>query len=159
MSCKRYAPFLWLLLGLFCLRVIGQMLVVFLGVPWLPPMKEWYSGLMPYRWLLPAQLVIILLFGRVCLEFTRGRGFWVAPRPSLGSGLLAFGTIYLGSMVIRYVLRMSLYPEERWLGGSIPILFHWVLAAFILLVGRYHSVQSHCKPEEHWEAEDARGNR
>jgi hypothetical protein len=41
-------------------------------------------------------------------------------------------------MVIRYVIRMSLYPDQRWTGGSIPIFFHWVLASFILLVGRYH---------------------
>ena len=41
-------------------------------------------------------------------------------------------------MVIRYVLRMSLYPPERWIGGAIPIVFHWVLAAFILVLGAYH---------------------
>jgi uncharacterized protein len=33
---------------------------------------------------------------------------------------------------------MSLYPLERWTGGSIPIVFHWVLAAFILVLGTYH---------------------
>ncbi|MCH7876029.1 MAG: hypothetical protein IH965_12105 [Gemmatimonadetes bacterium] len=40
-------------------------------------------------------------------------------------------------MVIRYVIRMSLYLEERWTGGSIPIFFHWILASFMLLVGQY----------------------
>ena len=45
-------------------------------------------------------------------------------------------------MVIRYVIRMALYPPERWIGGSIPIVFHWVLAAFILVVGRYHRRES-----------------
>src|SRR5262245_15493014 len=41
-------------------------------------------------------------------------------------------------MVIRYVIRMSLYPHERWAGGSIPIFFHWVLASFVIVLGRYH---------------------
>ena len=33
---------------------------------------------------------------------------------------------------------MSLYPLERWTGGAIPIFLHWVLAAFILVLGAYH---------------------
>src|SRR5262245_54474475 len=41
-------------------------------------------------------------------------------------------------MVIRYVIRMALYPHERWTGGSIPIFFHWVLAAFLLVLAHYH---------------------
>lgn len=41
-------------------------------------------------------------------------------------------------MILRYVIRMSLYPDERWMGGSIPIFFHWILASFLLLVGQYH---------------------
>lgn len=135
---QAYAPWLWFLLGLFCLRVIGQILVAFFDVPWLPPMAEWYSGLIPYPWLLTSQFLIILLYGKVCIDFTRGEGFFVVPRRSLGSALLGFGSVYLGVMVLRYVIRMGLYPEERWLGGAIPIVFHWVLATFILLVGHYH---------------------
>jgi len=34
-----------------------------------------------------------------------------------------FGSIYLIVMIIRYVVRMSLYPPERWTGSSIPIFF------------------------------------
>jgi hypothetical protein len=49
-------------------------------------------------------------------------------------------------MVIRYVIRMNLYPDERWFGGTIPIIFHCVLATFILLVGHYHWMR--CKTEE-----------
>ncbi|MFQ5931772.1 MAG: hypothetical protein ACE5MM_05160, partial [Nitrospiraceae bacterium] len=132
-----YAAWLWVLLGLFCLRVIGQMLVAFFNVPFLPPMEEWYSGLIPYSWLLPTQFLIILVFGKVCIDFNRGEGFFVVPRRILRSGLLTFGSLYFGAMVIRYVIRMNLYPDERWFGGTIPIIFHCVLATFILLVGHY----------------------
>ena len=133
-----YAPWLCLALGLFCLRVLGQFLVATLEVGFLPPMEEWYSGLLPYPQLVMSQLGIIGLFGTVCLQFTRGVGWFVRPRARLGDSLLVFGALYLAAMVLRYFLRMALYPSERWVGGSIPIFFHWVLASFILLVGHYH---------------------
>ena len=136
-----FAALLWLLLGLFCLRVIGQMLVAFWGVTFLPPMAAWYSGLIPYPWLLPIQIIIIIIYAKVCLDFSRRNGFFYTPRPSLGRGLLIFGAIYLTGMVGRYIIRMSLHPEERWFDGAIPIVYHWVLAAFILLVGSYHWLQ------------------
>jgi hypothetical protein len=144
-----YAAWLWFLLTLFCLRVIGQILVAFLHVSFLPPMEEWYSGLIPYPWLLMSQFFIILVFGKVCIDFTRGHGGFVVPRRALGSGLLTFGSLYFGVMVVRYVIRMSLYPQERWMGGSIPIFFHWILASFILLVGRYQWVRTRPTSEKH----------
>ena len=44
----------------------------------------------------------------------------------------------LAVMIIRYVVRMGLYPHERWTGGSIPIFFHWVLSLYVLVVGYHH---------------------
>jgi hypothetical protein len=74
MSAPRYALWLWLLLGLFCLRVLGQMLVAFAGVTFLPPMKEWQSGLLPYPVLLLSQFAIIGLFAKVAADFTQQKG-------------------------------------------------------------------------------------
>ncbi len=141
-SARRLAPFLWGLLFLFILRVLGQLLV---GVGWgafLPSMEEWFSGVIPYPRLLAFQIAIIVLYSKVCLDFTRGHGFFVIPRRKLGIGLLSFGFVYLIVMVVRYVIRMSLYPHERWIGGSIPIFLHWVLASFLLIIGAYHWSQS-----------------
>ncbi|MDP3775496.1 MAG: hypothetical protein Q8Q85_14650 [Gemmatimonadales bacterium] len=135
---RRYAPVLWTLLALFCLRVLGQVLVVFFNVRWLPPMKEWYSGLLPYPLLLPAQILIIALFAKICTDFSRGRGFFVEPRPFFARYVLGFGYGYLAVMVLRYPMRMYLHPEARWFGQAIPIFFHWILATHIILVGRYH---------------------
>jgi len=129
---------LWVLLLLFVLRVLGQMLAA-VGWGWfLPPMRQWSSGLLAYRYLLPFQIVIIFLYGKVCVSFTRGEGFMVAPRRKLGRALLIIGMLYFASMIIRYAVTMALYPERRWTGGSIPIFFHLVLSAFILSLGRYH---------------------
>ena len=135
---KRYFWILTTLFFLFCLRVLGQVLVAFFGVKFLPPMEEWFSGLLPYPELLTSQILIILLYGKICLDFARGRGYFVTPRRRLGLNLLKFGWLYLTVMVIRYVIRMGLYPHERWTGGSIPIFFHWVLSSFLLVLGTYH---------------------
>jgi hypothetical protein len=62
----------------------------------------------------------------------------VTAAPSRVRALIGFGSVYLAAMVLRYVLRMSLVPEARWTGGAIPIFFHWVLAAWILTLARYH---------------------
>jgi len=40
-SPRRLAIILWIFLFVFCLRVLGQMLVPFAGVSWLPPMEAW----------------------------------------------------------------------------------------------------------------------
>jgi len=135
---KRYAWLLTTLLFLFILRVLGQVLVAFFGVKFLPPMEEWFSGLLPYPELLVSQILIIFLYGKICLDFVRGHGYCVVPRQRLGINLLKFGWLYLGVMIIRYVIRMRLYPRERWTGGSIPIFFHWVLASFLIVLGHYH---------------------
>lgn len=86
------------------------MLVAFFGTPWLPPMNAWYSGLIPYPYLLPSQFLIIALYGKICLDFTRGEGFFVRTRPMFGQGVRLFGYLYLASMMVRYIIHMSLYP-------------------------------------------------
>lgn len=132
------ALILWVLLLLFVGRVAGQLLA---AVGWggpLPPFDRWHSGILPYPALVVAQGVIIAAYAKVCVDITRGRGFFARPRRGLGRGLLVFAAIYWLAMIGRYVVRMARMPEERWLGGTIPIFFHFVLATFILVVGRYH---------------------
>jgi hypothetical protein len=137
-ALRAYAVALWLLLALFIGRVVGQALVAFFDVGFLPPMGAWQSGLMAYPWLLASQLVIVLVFGKICLDFSRGHGIAVVPRPRFGQGLLVVGGLYLLAMLARYAVRMALYDQERWTGGSIPTFFHWLLAGFVLVLGSYH---------------------
>ncbi len=113
-------------------------MVAFFNVTFLPPMKEWFSGILPYPELLVSQILIIFLYGNVCLDFWQGKGYFVKPNLRLGMNLLRFGWLYLGAMILRYIIRMTLHPDQRWVGGCIPIVFHWVLASFILVLGTYH---------------------
>lgn len=121
-------PLLWTLLALFVLRVAGQAMVAFFDVPWLPPMERWYSGLVPYELLLPAQLLIIVLMAKIASDFTRQRGFFVRPRRFYAVHGLWFGWLYLAAMIVRFVLQ----------GPTIPVFFHWILAAFVIAVGLWH---------------------
>jgi hypothetical protein len=138
----RYVPLRYpLLLGtftlLFALRVAGQVMVGIGEVSLLPPFEQWYSGLLPYPLLLPVQIALIILMLKIVRDFARGDGIFVDLKPRTGIILQILGVIYFLSMVGRYVVTMVLHPELRWFTGTIPIWFHFVLAAFVFTLGHY----------------------
>ncbi|MEM7769946.1 MAG: hypothetical protein AAF327_05485 [Cyanobacteria bacterium P01_A01_bin.37] len=130
---------LWLLTLLFLLRVIGQLLVVCCRVSWLPPMSHWYSGLLPYPILFPTQLIILALQTKINIDWAEQVRWFARPHHRFGNGLQWFSYGYASVMAVRYVLTMTVYPERRWFGeGTIPIIFHVVLAAYVYLWGQAH---------------------
>jgi uncharacterized protein len=134
------AAVLWLCSVLMLLRVTGQLIVVCRAPSWLPPMGQWQSGLVPYWFLLSTQAVVLALMFSIASDFARGSGFWVQPWPRLGRVVLVWSYLYAGAMAVRYVIRMARRPDQRWLGGTIPIIFHTVLAVFQWTFARYHVV-------------------
>jgi hypothetical protein len=132
------AVLLWLFTFLFFLRVAGQAFVAFFGASFLPPMEAWYSGLIPYPILLPIQIGILVLQVKVSLDLSRQHGWFSVPSPRFGRFLRGFSAFYAAVMVVRYVATMALLPERRWFGGTIPIFFHFVLAAFLFTWGSFH---------------------
>ena len=120
-------------------RVIGQVIVAVSAPKWLPPMEQWQSGLLPYPVLLAGQAVVLTLMFSISIDFSRGAGFWVEPHPYLGRAALWWSYLYFGAMVVRYIMRMRRRPDQRWLGGTIPIIFHCVVAAFQWTFGAYHT--------------------
>jgi hypothetical protein len=130
---------LWACSVAMFLRVAGQ-LVVYLRAPsWLPPMAQWQSGLVPYWFLLASQGVVLLLMFWIATDFARAAGVWVQPLPRLGRVVLVWSYLYATAMAVRYVVRMIRRPDQRWLGGTIPIVFHTVLAFFQWTFARYHT--------------------
>ena len=132
------ARLLWLLSGLFLGRVIGQMLVAFFDATWLPPMDAWYSGLLSYPLLLPTQIVILALMVVMNMGVQRGRGPLAVVSARVAHSLRVFSYVYFGAMVMRYALTMILVPERRWFGGTIPIVFHCVLALYLYAWSGHH---------------------
>jgi hypothetical protein len=133
----RYPLLLGIFTLLFILRVAGQVLVGLGEASMLPPFERWYSGLLPYWLLLPVQIALIVLMLKIVADFARRDGYFVRLNPRTGTILQVLGGIYALSMVVRYVLTMALHPQLRWFTGTIPIWFHFVLAAFIFTLGRY----------------------
>ena len=133
-----YAPILWLLTVLLFGRVLGQLIVFFYAPKVLPPMEQWQSGLVPYPLLVAVQAFVLWLMVSIALDFTRGEGYWIRPHPALGLVVLWWSYLYFGAMIVRYVVRMTRRPDQRWLGGTIPIIFHCVVVAFQLVLAAYH---------------------
>jgi len=127
---------LWTCQILFIFRVLGQVFVVHYEPSWLPPMKEWYSGLIPYPILLPIQIILIIFMTKVSWDNANQNGYFYVTAIKTKRILAAVSLIYFLIMLTRYVLSMVLVPDNRWFGGTIPIFFHWVLAAYISLLSR-----------------------
>ena len=121
------AALLWILFVAFACRVVGQLLVVAGLAPFLPPMDDWQSGLLPYPLLLASQILILALLATVCLHISRGRGYFFTRRAWLGTPLWMAGWIYAIGMVVRYALLRR---------DAIPVVFHIVLASFLLVVAQ-----------------------
>lgn len=130
------APILWLLTGLFAARVVGQVVAALRRPSWLPPMEDW--NLVPYRVLLPAQLVILGVMTWIDASFSASSGPPVDRVEGLGWALVGFSAVYAGAMAVRYVIRMRRRLAARWFGGTIPIVFHIVLATYLYTLGSFH---------------------
>ncbi len=115
--------------SLFALRVLGQVLVVTRAPRWLPSNEHWYSGLLPYRFLLPAQLLLLAILTSVTLAVYRDEALFATDRWYRAAPILVvISGVYFVSMALRYVLTMALRPERRWFKRTIPIWLHMVLA-------------------------------
>jgi hypothetical protein len=129
--------FLWLCTALFILRVGGQILVALRPRRWLPPMEQW--NLIPYPILLPIQLVLIVIMIWINTAFSQS--FWVsiAKNQGIDNFLIVFSAVYANVMILRYAVRMGRRPDQRWFGGTIPIVFHFVLAFYLYLLGNFYA--------------------
>jgi hypothetical protein len=125
---------LWICIGLFFARVVGQIEVLLLEPAWLPPMSAWYSGLLPYPLLLPVQIALLMLMSTLALRAAGARTTYASH-----SGVTVWRTmalLYFAVMAVRLVLCVGTHGSEFYLHGAIPIAFHWVLALFALVCAR-----------------------
>jgi hypothetical protein len=133
---RPYVVLLWVLFALFVARVAGQILAATMRPRWLPPMARWYSGVMRYRYLLPSQLLIIVLMVAMVMAVGTRAGPLGRSSEAIGMSAVVASYVYAAGMVWRAV-RRALQPAEL-RGVVIPIVFHFVLAAFLLVYGSAH---------------------
>jgi hypothetical protein len=137
LGAAHYAALMAALLVLFLGRVVGQVLAATIAPSWLPPMARWYSGLMPYRYLLPVQLLCLAVMIAVTIAVARQDPPLGAPSPVAGTWIVGASCVYALGMVLRSMRYARAAPERR--GVLIPIIFHFVLAAFLYAYGSYLS--------------------
>lgn len=134
-SSDSAALLLWILLLLFIGRVAGQVIVMTVHPRWLPPPPQWYSGLIPYPYLLTFQLLFILAMTSMILGLDPGAGPFGPPSRGFAAFCVAFSIPYYGFMIYRWIFRVLRNPDRRWYDTLIPIVFHCVLATFLLVYG------------------------
>ncbi|MCZ6704992.1 MAG: hypothetical protein O6942_03745 [Bacteroidetes bacterium] len=104
-------------------------------LPFLPTFEVWHSAVMSYPLLLLSQLGIIAALTKTALDFSTGRAD--ASRQS-GRLWLWFGLVYLGAMLARLILGLTVMSSHFWFSRHLPTTFHIVLASFVMLVGLFH---------------------
>jgi len=129
-----YATVMAVLLALFLARVLGQIFAATLAPSWLPPMRRWYSGLMPYRYLLPTQIVFLVIMTAMTVSVAHESAPLGVEAPAVGTRVIWASCVYALGMVVRSVRYARTPPERR--GVLIPIIFHFVLATFLFTYGR-----------------------
>ncbi len=130
---KKLAPWLWLLTGLFAFRVVAQPLARVWD--WLPPFDAWHSATLTYAWLVFFQLLILAAMIGIAFRFSSGR---VRASRAVGTAMLSFGGLYLGVMLTRLVLGVTVMRGDAWFDRPLPTIFHLVLATFVILIGWFH---------------------
>ena len=106
--------FLWALLGLFALHVVGQVIVMLWEPRWLPPPKQWFSGLVAYPYLLLFQILFLALMTAMILELHPGVGPFGSPSAGFSVFCVSFSVPYYGFMIYRWVFRVLRNPSRRW---------------------------------------------
>ena len=66
-----------------------------------------------------------------------GAGAVSVSRPPLGRVLAWVSLVYALTMVVRFVITNLTLPEAGRFGDTIPIVFHWVLAAYLWILSRH----------------------
>ena len=130
------ATLLWTCVALFAARVIGQLETLLVAPTWLPDMDAWFSGLLPYEVLLPAQIAILMLMAVVAWNPRIRNGSFARSHPRAAEVLRILAGIYFIVMAVRLAVNVFDNGAEFWREGAIPVAFHWVLALFVLVSGR-----------------------
>jgi hypothetical protein len=138
---------LWSCIALFAARVVGQLEVLLLAPDWLPDMEAWYSGLLPYPLLLPAQIALLMLMTAVAWNRRIRNGSFARVNPRTAGALRILAGIYFVVMAVRLGVNIIDNGAEFWRHGAIPVAFHWVLALFLLVSARSPAEQRQQRDE------------
>lgn len=134
-SVHSYAITLWLLTGMFVLRVAGQAVQYWIPQSYLPPFNAFQGSHLPYWLLLSVQLAILAIMMHFSWRVLTGN---LVPNRKAGKILGWFGGIYMFGSLSRILIGALLPAAPAWFSTWIPALFHIVLAGYVLTLCRYY---------------------
>jgi hypothetical protein len=123
---------------LFALRVVGQAVQRCLPLSFLPPSDAFQGSGLPYALLLAIQLVLLALMLGVT---SRVYGGALRKSARAAHKLGWFGCIYMGGSLARVAIGLVFDQAPAWFTAWIPAAFHVVLAAFVLTLAAYHTLE------------------
>jgi hypothetical protein len=133
---REVALLLWGCIALFAARVIAQFEALVAAPAWLPEMNAWYSGLLPYHLLLPAQVALLMVMAVVAWNRRVRTGRFALANPRVARVLRVVAVVYFLAMALRLGIVVMGHGADFWHEGAIPVAFHWVLALFLLVSAR-----------------------
>ena len=132
MDSQRIGIILWVLVGLFCLRILVQLAVYTVDISFLPSFESWHSGSMPYELLLVLQLIIILAMFRFSIKFGKND---ILQNIKRGKIIIIVGTIYFIMMIGRLIIGLMGLSEARFFVNYLTTSFHFVLTSYLIVCG------------------------
>jgi hypothetical protein len=126
---------LWIFSLAFLLRVVGQAVQRWLPQRWLPPFEAFQGSSLPYFVLLTVQIIILFFMLRTAIR--AGAGTLRSNRRA-GRLLGIAGSIYLFVSLARIAVGLAVTSAPDWFRTWIPAVFHVVLAAYVVVLARYH---------------------
>ena len=117
---------------LFLGRVLAQGVEYFVDIPFIPDFEQWHSATLPYWLLLLFQLLILGFMGTVTARLFQGT---LRLSRQGRKCVLRLGWIYFWAMAARHLLGLTLLADTVWFTSTLSILFHYVLALFLIVLG------------------------
>jgi hypothetical protein len=133
-----YALILGLLCVLFALRVAGQAIQRWLPLSFLPASDAFQGSGLPYALLLAIQCGLLTLMLGVTSRVYAG-ALRKSARAARTLGWV--GCMYMGGSLARLAVGLMLDQAPAWFTAWIPAAFHVVLAAFVLTLAAYHTLE------------------
>lgn len=130
-----YVVALFILLALFCFRVLAQLLQLYIEIPFLPPFDAWQSGAVSYKSLLVSQILIVAFYGWILWRLASGQ---MQPSRRIGWAFVIVGLVYFLVMVARLFIGLTGLSGHYWFHSYLPTLFHFVISGYLLVVGFFH---------------------
>ncbi len=143
-----YISFMILLCGLYGFRIVGQYVQREMPQSWLPVAEMWYSGDLPYPYLLMIQGAILIF---MTVTTWRAGAHHITPRSWKRRLCQIAGWGYLLVILAQIVPGIAFPPDTVWLAKAFPLFFQMILAIYVITLGIYLAYDAARRKEHYYQ--------